>query len=86
MDLMIDNLKNNSYPYDTHAMTGPTVFTKAINQSLKENPNINHKIYGIDFNGCVKFSFNGSKTALYGVKGKSLKISKQTPVINNELS
>jgi mannosyltransferase OCH1-like enzyme len=34
MDLMISNLRQNTYPYDTHKMTGPTVFTKAINDCM----------------------------------------------------
>ena len=31
IDLIISNIKNNSYPNDIHKMTGPSVYTKAIN-------------------------------------------------------
>lgn len=36
IDLICVNIRNNSYPNDIHKMTGPTVYTKAINQIHKE--------------------------------------------------
>lgn len=32
IDLVVENIKNNKYPNDIHKMTGPTVFTRAINE------------------------------------------------------
>ena len=31
IELVVDNIKNNRYPHDIHKMTGPTVFTRAVN-------------------------------------------------------
>jgi mannosyltransferase OCH1-like enzyme len=70
MDLMISNLKQNTYPYDTHKMTGPTVFTKAIKDCMTKEPKVGYRILGIDFDDKVKFSFRGSKTFLYGLQRK----------------
>jgi predicted RNA-binding protein with RPS1 domain len=70
MDLMISNLRQNTYPYDTHKMTGPTVFTKAINDCMTKEPKVGYRILGIDFDDKVKFSFRGSKTFLYGLQRK----------------
>ena len=70
MDLMISNLKQNTYPYDTHKMTGPTVFTKAINDCMTKEPKVGYRILGIDFDDKVKFSFRGSKSFLYGLQRK----------------
>lgn len=67
MDLMISNLKENTYPFDTHKMTGPTVFTKAIRDCMANQPKVDYRIMGTDFNNNVKFSFRGSKTFLYGI-------------------
>jgi mannosyltransferase OCH1-like enzyme len=36
IDLVVDNIKNNKYPNDIHKMTGPSVFTEAI-QILHSN-------------------------------------------------
>lgn len=67
MELMILNLKQNTYPNDTHKMTGPTVFTKAISDCMANQPNVDYRILGTDFDNNVKFSFRGSKTVLYGI-------------------
>ena len=67
IDLMISNLKQNAYPYDTHKMTGPTVFTKAIRDCMAKETKVDYRILGTDFDNNVKFSFLGSKTVLYGI-------------------
>lgn len=83
MDLMISNLKQNIYPYDTHKMTGPTVFTKAIRNCMAKAPEVNYRILGIDFDNHVKFSFCGSKTFLYGLQRKKhwKKMGSKVPVM-----
>jgi len=39
IEFIVENIKNNSFPNDIHKMTGPTVFTRAINY-------MNNEIYG----------------------------------------
>lgn len=36
IDLIVDNIKHNKYPNDIHKMTGPTVYSKAINEIHNE--------------------------------------------------
>jgi mannosyltransferase OCH1-like enzyme len=36
IELVVDNIKNNKYLNDIHKMTGPTVYSKAINEVHKE--------------------------------------------------
>jgi len=61
MELMSDNIRNNKYPHDVHKMTGPTVYSAAIKQCLKENPDIAYRELGIDYNGHFKFKYPLSK-------------------------
>jgi mannosyltransferase OCH1-like enzyme len=71
LDLVIQNLKNNTYPSDVHKMTGPTVFTNAINDCLKESSQAKHRIMGVDYDNKLKFSYRLSKFFLYGISRKS---------------
>lgn len=61
MELMTDNIKKNKYPHDVHKMTGPTVYSEAIKQCLKENPGIPYRKLGIDYNGHFRFKYPLSK-------------------------
>ena len=85
LDLIFDNIINNAYPYDTHKMTGPTVFTQAVKECIKESPNISYRTLGVDYEGKVQFSFPTSKTFLYGFSRKNhwKKLSSKIPVINS---
>ena len=58
IERMIDNLRCNRYPYDIHKMTGPTVYTEAIDECLSENKEIAYRMFGIDYNGYLKFKFS----------------------------
>jgi len=66
LDIIIDNLKENKYPYDVHKMTGPSAFTEGILSCLNENKNIDYRELGTDYDGMLKFSYPMSKLALYG--------------------
>ncbi|CAD0219231.1 glycosyltransferase family 32 protein [Chryseobacterium sp. JV274] len=66
LELMIDNIKNHRFPHDVHATTGPTVFSKAIRESLEENPAIPFRLFrGIEFRGYLKFKYKLGKFFLY---------------------
>lgn len=49
IELIVDNIKKNKFPNDIHKMTGPTVYTNAINtiHSQLFNNNINHKLINV---------------------------------------
>ena len=61
LDKVIDNIKVNRYPNDVHKMTGPSVYTEAINECLSESADIPYRIMGTDYNGCLKFKYRFSK-------------------------
>ena len=84
LELVCENIKHNSYPHDVHQMTGPSVYTKAIEQALKENPHIKYRVLGIDYNGHLKFKYLFSKFSLYnkGEHWKKLQLTK--PVLRPE--
>ncbi len=85
LELVIDNLKTNRYPYDIHKMTGPSVFAQAINECKKEIPNVKFRQLDIDYDKMVQFSFPMSKTFLYGFSRKNhwKKVSKIKPILKN---
>lgn len=68
IDLIIINIKNNSYPNDIHKMTGPSVYTKAINEIHMEifnNKIINHNT--INKFTDIEYKSNNISYRLYGV-------------------
>ena len=62
IELVVDNIKNNRHPHDIHKMTGPTVFTRAINIVANGKDMISN---------CM---FYGNKDGTYEVDGKSYRI------------
>jgi mannosyltransferase OCH1-like enzyme len=83
MELVLENIRTNKYKHDVHKMTGPQVYSDAINLCLKENPNIPHRLFGTDYQGHLKFKYPFSK--LLYEKGEHWK-KKQltTPVLRNK--
>jgi len=79
LELMIDNIQTHRYPNNIHATTGPTVFSKAIKQSLKENPNIPYRLFdGIEFRGYLKFKYKLGKFFLYEKRAEHWKQKQKT--------
>jgi len=66
IELICNNIKNNCYPNDIHKMTGPTVYTKAINEIHKElfNNIINH--IDIKSHTDITYELNNISYRLYG--------------------
>lgn len=85
IDLVIENIKLNKFPNDVHAMTGPTVYTKAIEQCLQEDPNIPHRVFGTDYNGHLKVKYRFGKFFLYKRGDHWKKQQLVTPVIKTDL-
>lgn len=65
MKMVCDNIKHNRYPHDVHQMTGPTAYTRAINECLTQHTETPHRILGVDYNGHIKFKYRLSKLSLY---------------------
>jgi mannosyltransferase OCH1-like enzyme len=81
MEMMMDNIRQNKYPNDVHQMTGPTVYTQAINAALEKNPGIPHRILGTDYNGYLKVKYKLGKFFLYEKGDHWKKKQLTTPVL-----
>lgn len=51
MEKIMDNIKHNRFPHDGHQMTGPTVYTMAVNECIAEKITDEYRIWGTDYNG-----------------------------------
>lgn len=83
LELMMDNIDTHRYPHNIHATTGPTVFSKGIRESLKENPAIPFTLFnGIEFRGYLKFKYKLGKFFLYKTRSQHWKkMEKQQEII-----
>ncbi|MCF6353455.1 MAG: hypothetical protein L3J06_10630 [Cyclobacteriaceae bacterium] len=54
---ILDNIRTNRYPNDVHKMTGPTVYSNAIKQCIKEDTTIPYRLLGIDYEGKITFKY-----------------------------
>jgi hypothetical protein len=57
----LENIRQNAYPHDVHKMTGPSVYTEAVNQCIATNSDIPYRRLGIDYNGHLRFKYPLSK-------------------------
>ena len=81
MEMMLDNIRHNRYPHDVHQMTGPQVYSNAINACLLENPDIPHLVLGYDYNGHLKFKYMLGKL-MYSSRSEHWKTKQlTTPVL-----
>lgn len=83
--MAIHNLTNNTFPNDVHQMTGPSVYSLAINEVLKKNPTTPHRLLGIDYDGNLKFSYPFSKFFLYNKNEHWKQKQLTTPVLKDKM-
>ena len=59
LELIVDNIENHRFPNDVHQTTGPTAYTKAINECINEEPDVSsYRVFnGIEFRGFLKFKY-----------------------------
>ena len=81
LDLILENIATNKFPHDVHAMTGPTVYTRAINECLMEDSAIPYRVLGVDYEGHLKFKYKLGKFFLYNKSSHWKKMQVSTPVI-----
>lgn len=74
LEMIVDNIENHRFPHDVHKTTGPAAYSIAINECLKENPNISYRIFdGVEFRGFLKFKYKLGKFFLYEKKSEHWK-------------
>lgn len=81
LDLIFENISSNKFPHDVHAMTGPTVYTKAINECLREDASIPYRMFGVDYQGHLIPKYRFGKFFLYKKSDHWKKKQLSTPVI-----
>jgi mannosyltransferase OCH1-like enzyme len=96
IELIVNNIKNNTYPNDIHKMTGPTVYSKAI-QLYNEDKGIiihhnkitnstdisyvSYRLYGIDYSGFFCFRYPEAYYLLYQGKKTWRQEEKEKPLL-----
>ena len=83
---IFENIRKNKYPKDIHKMTGPSVYSRAISDCLKESKNISYRQISKDYEDKVKFSYRLSKFFLYGISRKNhwKTLSKNTTILEED--
>jgi mannosyltransferase OCH1-like enzyme len=81
IEMVLENLRQNKYPHDVHKMTGPTVYTEAINAVLANEPEVPYRLLGVDYNGHLKVKYKFGKFFLYKKGDHWKKKQLSTPVI-----
>lgn len=85
MTMMLHNIRHNKYPHDVHKMTGPTVYSLAINECLKEDPKIKYRIFGIEYDHYLKDKYKLAKFFLYKKKSAHWKKLQETSTVLKSL-
>ncbi len=82
---IVENIQENKYPHDVHAMTGPTVYTRAVNAIVQEDANVSYRIVPDDYKGIMKFKYKLGKLLIYGDRSQHWKkLQKVVPVVKVE--
>ncbi|RZL31909.1 MAG: glycosyl transferase [Pedobacter sp.] len=71
--LIIENISENRYPHDVHKMTGPDVYSAAIRQCISENPNVEYRVFGVEYDHHIKDKYKLAKFFLYKDKSSHWK-------------
>lgn len=81
MEMVADNIRQNRFPHDVHQMTGPSVYTLAIEDVLANNPETPHRILGTDYDKHLKVKYKLGKFFLYEKNDHWKKKQLTTPVL-----
>lgn len=65
LDLCVENIFEHKFPHDVHKTTGPPVLTKAINEIRAENPQVEYREVGIEYDGHIEDKYKLAKFFLY---------------------
>ncbi len=65
LENVLNNIREHRYPHDVHATTGPTAYTRSINEIMNEQPGVGYRVMGVDFEGRLSPKYLLSKLSLY---------------------
>jgi len=82
---IVENIQQNNYLHDVHGMTGPTVYTRAVNDVIQEHPTVSYRIVPDDYKGIMKFKYKLGKLLIYGDRSQHWKkLQKVVTVVKSE--
>lgn len=67
MEIILDNLRENRFPFNVHQMTGPTPYTQAIQQCLSADSSVPHRLIDLENGKYFRFRYAFAKPSLYGL-------------------
>lgn len=65
IEYIVDNIEKNAFPHDVHQMTGPTVYSRAIDDEIANNSDLSYRIITDDYKGIMQFKYKLGKLLLY---------------------
>lgn len=80
LDLIMYNIRENTYPHSVHGMTGPTAYSQALLECIAADPQVKYRIFGQDYNKKIKPRLPFSKM-LYKDSQHWKKMEKTTTVL-----
>ncbi|WP_437922305.1 glycosyltransferase family 32 protein [Sphingobacterium sp. LRF_L2] len=82
IDYIVANIQKNAFPNDVHAMTGPSAYTKAIEDEIRLNPSVAYRVVADDYKDMMKFKYRLGKILIYGDRSQHWKkLQKVVPVV-----
>jgi mannosyltransferase OCH1-like enzyme len=85
IEYVVENIEQNKFPHDVHSMTGPSVYSRAINDVIAENPDVAYRIVPDDYHKMMKFKYKLNKLLIYGDKSNHWKkLQQRITVIKEE--
>lgn len=73
IEYIVENIEQNKFPHDVHSLTGPAVYTRAINDVITENPDVTYRMAPDDYRGLMQFKYKLCKFLIYKNKSKHWK-------------
>lgn len=73
LEKVLENIEKNPFPHNVHKTTGPTVYTDAVKECLKENPEIPYRFMKPHYDNGMQFKYKLGKFFLYKDKSEHWK-------------
>ncbi len=85
LDYAVENIEQKTYPHDVHKTTGPSVYTRAIQDEIKENPSVAYRVVEPDYKGLMQFKYKLGKLLIYrDRKNHWKKLQKRITVVKED--
>jgi mannosyltransferase OCH1-like enzyme len=62
---LLRNIQQNRYPHNIHALSGPRVYTQAVTDEIKCNPQVSFRLIAPDYDGMMQYHVPFSRLLIY---------------------